>query len=95
MEKEDKVFAVVAIVAVAFIAYKATRKDDVVASGGYANAVGRGGVTNSGAVISHTRWQPASTSTTAPAPVKPTPGAGAAGYKSKICSRYWMTWKCS
>jgi len=85
MQKEDKVFAVVAIVAVAFIAYKATRKDDVVASGGYANAVGRGGVANSGATISHTRWQPASASTTAPAPVKPTPTQtpGAAGYSSK------------
>jgi hypothetical protein len=83
MKNEDKVFLVVAIAAAGFIAYKATRKDDVVAAGGYANAVGRGGLANSGAAISHTRWQPASASTTAPAPVRPTPGAGAAGYSSK------------
>lgn len=61
MNQEDKVFLVVAIVAAGFIAYKATRKDDIVAEAGYANAAGH--------TISHTRWQP---DTVAPPPVKPT-----------------------
>lgn len=40
MNQEDKIFLVVAIAAAGFIAYKATRKDDVVAAGGYVNAAG-------------------------------------------------------
>ncbi len=48
MKQEDKVFAVVAIAAVAFIAYQATRKDDMVSVGGYANAAGYANAPQSG-----------------------------------------------
>lgn len=79
MKPEDKVFAVVAIAAVAFIAYKATRKDDVVVGDGYANAVGPGGIANSSARMGNVQGQTQAqvrAGTVAPSPVRPTPGRG-------------------
>ena len=77
MKNEDKVFLVVAIAAAGFIAYKATRKDDVVAAGGYANAVGRGGLANSDTRMGNVQGQTqARVGTVAPSPARPVPGRG-------------------
>lgn len=79
MKPEDKVFAVVAIAAAAFIAYKATRPDDVVVSEGYANAVGRGGVANSDTRMGNVQGQTQAqvrAGAGAPSPVRPVPGRG-------------------
>ena len=79
MKNEDKVFLVVAIAAAGFIAYKATRKDDVVAAGGYANAVGRGGVANSDTRMGNVQGQTQAqvrAGAGALSPVRPVPGRG-------------------